>query len=155
MPDEIDLEKSLFPRGRYKASGLRNVEQHAIRILELLPNAKVERTRDVIQIEHDDRDMDGVVVVVTSEAVEFRLPTVEWTGGAYGPANTSRLWKRVTWVKLEAEPGLLPTIIADAKNARRAEFVACKYCNRMVPTENRINGNVCHGCASEHEHVVF
>lgn len=43
------------PEGSYRADGLRAVEEHALRVIELLPGAEVERTRDVVQIEHGAR----------------------------------------------------------------------------------------------------
>ena len=86
-----DDRKRIDPDDRYPSEGLRMVERHALRVLQFLPQAKVERTQDAIQItEGDDK---GFIVLVTPEAVEFRLPTVEWTCGAYGPARASRLWK--------------------------------------------------------------
>jgi hypothetical protein len=81
------------PRIEFPSEGLRQVERLALRVLKYLPLAEVTRTRDVIQL--DDGGEEGIIVLVTAEKVELRLPTVEWTQGAYGPAYASCFWKRV------------------------------------------------------------
>ena len=62
----------------------------AERVLVVLPGAMLERTRDAIQFDWGGEQ--GIVLLVGPEALELRLPTVEWTKGAYGPARSSRLW---------------------------------------------------------------
>ena len=89
MNERIDTD----PDNRYPTDGPRHVDKLAERVLRFLPDATIERTRDVIQV--DWRGEEGIVVVVTPEALEFRLPTIEWTMGAYGPEESSRFWKRV------------------------------------------------------------
>jgi hypothetical protein len=84
---------NIDPEEKYPSSGPRNVEKNAERVLALLPKSNVERTRDCIQLNCDGEE--GIVVLVTPEVIELRLPTVEWTMGSYGPAASSRLWKRV------------------------------------------------------------
>jgi len=148
MDDARDL---IDPQGLYPADGPRIVERHAAKFLELLPGAHMERTRDVIQIDHGGQE--GIVVVVTPEDIEFRLPTVEWTMGAYGPCESSRLWKRVGTDELDDE--MLPDLIRRAKQARKRQYRKCRHCGRRVPTEHRYSADVCHACASEHEGVVF
>ena len=44
---------------------------------------------------------EGIVVLVTAEAIELRLPTVEWTSGTHNPVETSRAWKRLAADGLE------------------------------------------------------
>jgi len=126
-------------------------ERRAAQLLELLPEATVERTRDVIQINY--RGEEGIVVLVTAEAVELRLPSVEWTGGAYGPAGTSRLWRRRTWASLPDDA--LPPLLEAAQRARHREFHTCRYCRGSFPPEHRTGKDVCHACAEKHEGVVF
>ena len=138
---------------------MRVVEHFALLVLELLPKGKVERTRDVVQIEHVGR-YDGIVLIVTKEALELRLPTVEWMCGAYAPAEASDLWKRVTWKKLknkssQIDKDKLAEYIETAKEERRKQFAECKYCKRKYPPESRISDDVCHGCATTYEGVVF
>jgi hypothetical protein len=74
------------------------VEVNADRVLAQLPKSTIERTRDCIQIDCGGKE--GIVILVTPEAIELRLPTIEWTRGAYGPAASSRLWKRVEISKI-------------------------------------------------------
>src|SRR6187401_2737431 len=95
----FDDRSRIDPDGRYTAEGLTQVEARALEVHALLPDAVLERTRDVIQL--DSGGERGIVVVVTPEALELRFPTIEWTQGSYGPALSSRLWKRVLWDKLE------------------------------------------------------
>lgn len=61
----------------------------------MLPGACVERTPDLIQINLGDfRDEKGVVVILTPEAIELRLPTLQWRG-SHTPVTSSKLWKRI------------------------------------------------------------
>ena len=135
---------------RYPADGLRRVEENAERVTALMPEGRIERTRDAIQI--DVNDERGVVVLVTPEALEIRLPTVEWTCGSHGPAASSRLWRRVKAENLSDEG--LSELLQKASAARAAEFKKCRYCGELVPPERR-TGRACHGCASGHEGIVY
>ena len=140
------LEEPAFAESRTRA------EKNALTVKRLLHGATVERTRDVFQFDLDGNEDGGVVVVVTAEAVELRLPTVEWTCGSYGPVATSRLWKRVKWSKLQ--DGQLEELIDAARRARQREFRPCKFCRKMFPPEHR-TGNACHGCSTAHLHIVY
>ncbi len=147
----MDEVRSLVdPDGRYPAAGLRTVEKQALEMLHLLPGATLERTRDVIQIDFGGDS--GIVVIVTPDAIELRLPTIEWTGGSYGPAESSRLWKRVE--ASESAIVEMPRLLAAARAARRQEFTRCRYCRAEYPPERMHSKNVCHGCAERHEGVV-
>lgn len=148
----MERERSrIDPEGRYPAYDLRTVETWALLVLDALPGASLERTRDVIQIEWGGES--GIVVLVTPEAVELRLPTVEWTAGAHGPADSSRLWKRVLMDELEEVN--LRDMLHQAHRAREQQFRKCRYCGRLVPPEHRFSEDVCHGCASEYRGIVF
>lgn len=150
----VDTDRRLIdPKNHYPSDCLRRVEQYALDVLQLLPGARVSRTRDVIQLEVGADE--GIVVLVTAEALELRLPTVEWTCGAYGPAPASRLWKRVTWSKIERGQADLAQLLAAAQAARTAEFRTCKYCSRQVPPEHMHSRTVCQSCASTHEGIVY
>jgi predicted RNase H-like nuclease len=96
---------------------------------------------------------DGIVVIVTADAIELRLPTAEWTGGTHAPVEGSRFWRRLA--APDVEPETLVDELTAARAARRAEFTRCRYCGEMVPVEHRTSTDVCHACASEHEGVVF
>lgn len=88
--DEIRF--NLDPENKYPSSGPLYVERNANRVLALLPESTIERTRDCIQI--DCGGEEGIVVLVTPEAIELKLPTIEWVS-SYWPATSSRSWKRV------------------------------------------------------------
>ena len=141
--DRIDPER-LYP-----TDGLRGVEALALRVLERLPGGVVSRTRDVIQI--DDGGEEGICLLITAEALELRLPSVEWTCGSYGPAASSFLWRRVKWEGLSDEK--LDLLLAAARRARQAQYRKCRFCGNRLSPEHR-HGNVCHGCAEKHLGIV-
>jgi hypothetical protein len=126
------------------------VELHAKAVARAFPLAVTSRTRDVIQMDIDgDR---GCSVILTAEAAEIRLPTVEWTCGAYGPRTSTRFWKRRSFPRDRTYSRVLGLIKA-AVAARKAEFLECRFCGREFPPEHRM-GDRCHGCA-EGQGVVF
>jgi hypothetical protein len=137
------------PEGRYEVDGLRLVEAHALNILKLLPGARVERARDAIQIEQGGQE--GIVLLLTPEVLEVRLPTVEWTH-PHCPARSSRLWKRVDWISLDAPA--LTELLTEAQKARASQFRKCRYCGKRFPPEHLHEKDVCHGCAESHLGVV-
>lgn len=145
-----NARSAIDPEGRYPADGLTTAEQCAMTVLGAMPGAEVERTRDALQISSGGEA--GIVLIVTAEAVEFRLPTVEWTMGAYGPASASRLWKRVKWAALTAEK--LSVLVDAARKKRQREFQPCRLCGKRYPPERR-SEDVCHGCAQAHLQVVY
>jgi hypothetical protein len=146
---------AIDPENRYPvADGLRRAEHRAREVLALVRGVKWERTRDAFQIESRYKTEDGLVFLVTAEAIEIRLPTTEWVCNTHGPAPSSRLWKRVLWEKAYARKGGVAGLIEAARRARRKEFITCPYCKRRVPREHTAAG-ACHGCASEHLDIVF
>jgi hypothetical protein len=146
-----DGKDRIDPGHRYPSQGLLRVERNALRVLACYPACALERTRDAIQIDLGDEG-GGVTMLVTAEAIELRMPTVEWTCGACGPAGSSRRWKRIRPDAVSDER--LRDMISKAIEARQAEFKPCKYCGELVPPEHR-TGNACHGCASTHRGVVY
>lgn len=71
------------------------LERLATQLLQHLPEAKVERTSDAIQLTTGDfRDEAGLVILLRPDAIEFRLPVLVWLGH-HEPANTSKLWQRL------------------------------------------------------------
>ena len=150
-------DEPIDPDGRYPACGLRRVDRIARLVGSILPDARVERTRDVYQFVVEAQA--GLVVVVTPEAVEIRLPTVEWTGGYAGAVDSSRLWRRTlmrSWDDAEMERRLT-NLIASGRKQRYGEIKPCAICQRPTPSEHAhtIDGrHVCHGCAERHMGVV-
>jgi len=116
----------------------------------------VTRGRDVYELGYDVDGEEGVLVLVTAEAIELRLPTVEWTAGSHAPVASSRLWRRVEGLDIiDLSDEQLVELLEAAKQARADEWTTCRYCGERVPVEHRLNGDVCHSCASKHEGVVF
>ena len=144
--------RRIDPDNKYDFGGPLKVDGVAVQLLELLPGAGVERTRDVIQIEV--RTEPGLVLVVTAESIELRLPTTEWTRGAYAPAPSSRYWKRI---KVPGSGQLnkkrMESLIEEAQGVRAAEFLTCRFCRKDFPPEHR-HDDVCHGCAEQHMGIV-
>ena len=127
-------------------------ERHAIILQSLFPTAVMASSGDVVRVEIDgDR---GCFVLITAEAAEIRLPTVEWTMGAYGPRGSSRYWKRVAVRETPAGYRRLGQLIAAALAARRAEFEPCRFCKQQFPPEH-MTGDACHGCASANRGIVY
>jgi hypothetical protein len=140
---------NLNPEGKYPSDGSLKVEINAKRVLNLLPTSTVERTRDCIQIDYEGEK--DIVILVTPESIELRLPTVEWTMGAYGPAASSRFWKHIESKTTDEE---LENLLEEALKKRRSEFKDCQYCRNSFPPEHRHSEDVCHGCAEKYLGVV-
>jgi len=120
-------------------------------------NCKLTRTRDAIQI--DIQSDDGVVVLLTPQHIEVRLPTVDWTKGSHGPVPSSILWKRrkLNGFWGEGSAGVNPelkALILEGIERRQSQFKKCRFCKQLVSIEHRI-GTVCHGCASKHLGIVY
>jgi hypothetical protein len=62
------------------------VELVAYQLPEIPSAPRLEQTRDLIQLEVQSEP--GAILLVNADHVEFRLPTIEWAGGAYAPAAT-------------------------------------------------------------------
>lgn len=136
---------------RVRNGGGTSVERNAARVLDHAPGADFSRTRDVIQL--DVHGEDGIVLLVTAEALELRLPTIEWTHGAYGPESSTRLWKRLAWKKLDDDA--LAELIDVALQARQAELRPCQHCGDSFPPDRRFDDDTCHGCASKDLGVLY
>ena len=129
---------------------LRRFEIFAKKLLQMFPDASISRTRDCIQIDHmGDR---GVVILLTPEAVEVRLPTTDWTQGSHGPVASSCLRKRHSFSE-DSESDMIASI-GEAVIERQAQFKVCPYCQNEFPTEHMAEG-ACHGCAEKQLGIVF
>jgi hypothetical protein len=142
------------PDNRYPADGLRAVERAALGIVDWRRPVEVSRGRDVIEIrfpDPGDEDLD-LTVLVTGEAIELRLPTIEWTMGSFGPARSSELWKRLPLSEIPA--GGAHELLGELHRALLRRLRTCKHCRRrFLPA--RMTRNSCHGCASDVEGVVY
>jgi len=129
------------------------LHRHIRAVLEVVPEhePKVTCTDNVAEIAWGGEM--GLVLLVTAEALEVRLPTVEWTGGPHVAAVSSVLRERFEWD--DSDTTWIQEAIDAGLRARRRQFRRCKYCGERYPPEHRIRGDVCHGCAEAHEHVTF
>lgn len=140
--------------GPNSEGGFTKAERQALQVIAWRSPHVVERTRNVIEVRFPDlRDRDfELTLLVTAEAVELRLPTIEWTMGAYAPAMSSVLWKRLTWAKVE-EAGVA-TVLDRLAAALGRTLRTCRHCReKFLPS--RMAGRACHGCATEFEGVVY
>ena len=62
------------------------------------------------------------------------MPTVEWTRDAYGPAASSRFFKRIN--ESEITDAELGNLLKEALKERRSEFKNCRYCKKSFPPEH-------------------
>jgi predicted RNase H-like nuclease len=143
--------RKVEPRRASRRTGSTAIEQNAARVQLLLPGGVVTGTTHVVEIALSGEN--GLIALVTAETIELRLPTVEWTAGTHGPAEASRVWKRLDIADLTDEA--LASEIALGRAVRKSEFSTCRYCGESVPVEHRTDPDVCHSCASRHEGVVF
>lgn len=88
-------------------------------------------------------DEDGLVLVVTDDALELRLPTLEWH--IHTPRAVSKLWRHIS---LQEQPELdLRQLIADAQASQKETFGDCKYCGALKPEGWMHGKDVCQSCA--------
>lgn len=154
----LDWErKRVDPENKYAADGLTIVEQNALKVLNRWVTGTVTRTRDVIQIDYTESKLPtgeiAAVALVTAEALELRMPTVEPLA-PHVSIRTSKFWKRVEWSKV-ADDKALGKLLNSILGARRRSFRACKYCGERYPPEQRFRVDVCLECATGYEGVLF
>lgn len=120
-------------------------ERWAAQLLQHLPEAKIERTHDAIQLTTGDfRDESGLVILLSPDAIEFRLPILIWVG-PHEPAHTSRLWQRL--VLNELSETQLPELITAARFQQKQNFGDCKYCGKRNPSGWMFRSDICESCA--------
>ncbi len=146
------LELYVEPGNRYPITKLRQFEMYALKIVEQLPGARAERAPDVIQISLGDfSDEKGLVLILTPEAIELRLPTIKWLG-PHTPVSSSQLWKRVEWDWSKEVD--LAELVASAQNAQQQSFRVCKYCGKRKPPGWMFKKEICDSCAERHLGVI-
>ncbi|MCO4764230.1 MAG: hypothetical protein KC502_22145 [Myxococcales bacterium] len=142
------------PEGLYQSEGLREFEIIAVFALEWRNPNVLARTRDAIEIRFPDVvDADReLLVLITPNDMELRLPDMAWTTGYGGPTPTSELWKRTPVSALTKSDvhGWLRKLDTSMKRRLRR----CKYCEKRFIAA-RMHGRACHGCSSKHEGVVY
>ena len=138
----------LFP-----AMALRTCEENALRLLNLYTEAILTgRSRDCLQIALPSGAEDEVeheahlVILVTDEAFDIRLPTIHWMG-PHEPVDSS--------VRFRCRPAktiaiALKADIEQARECRRRQFLKCRYCGLYFPPERRDQPHCCHGCSEKY-----
>jgi len=148
LPDDKVALRLLDPEGRYPAAILREVDERALRICIAYPWAEFERTRDVFQM----RSETGLGVVVTLEAIEFRIERIEWQGPHAGARSSTR-WRRLRWKSEWTEDSFsLRAVIAEANRAHQERLRKCTRCgDLLIPGTaiwlGRKEGWACDGCS--------
>jgi len=139
----------------------RPFERLAYAVAMALPELRVTRTTEAIQLSGNSET--GATLLFTPEALEVRLPTVDWVHGAYGARASTRLLRRYLLRQLLRQDPEDPmgsallriqSLFRDACATRRKEFRKCRYCGESYPPEFRHARDVCHGCAEIHLGVV-
>jgi hypothetical protein len=125
--------------------GGRRVEHNAEPFVQARPDARIERTRDLIVLNlptprPGNEDVDELTLVVSPEGVELRLPQTEWTMGAYGPAQSSKFLRRYTMAQVQriATAEILGTLAA----LYRKNLKKCRMCGARFLAIGK-----CHACA--------
>lgn len=94
-------ERDLTKFDKLSSFGDLEFEQFTHQVWRLLIKAKVERTSEVIQLATGDfQDELGLIILISPDAMELRLPTLDWSG-PHTPVNTSRLWQRLALDELK------------------------------------------------------
>jgi hypothetical protein len=164
VTDDSEAKRLVDPQGLYPSEGLTGCEHRCLDVLEAVREAGLHaaaptRTRDVFQLDvpvDGGEDLDFVSLVVTEEALEARLPAIEWTTGYAGPTVVTTLWRRERFSRLRGRA--LGRFLAQAVGAHRARFVTCPRCKqRFGPGQtSELDGQaVCHGCAERFHGVVY
>ena len=119
------------------------IEKNALKILKHLKGSSVERTSDSIQINYND--LKGIVVLVTNEAFEIRIPTIEWAGGSYDPVQTSDLWKRYEFKEINDDE--IGQLLNHGLDEQKKHIRTCSHCKKEFYESQMHSETVCHGCA--------
>ena len=130
-------------------------ERVAIEILEQVCLARVKRLQDVIRIECDPHSDDGLILLLTPEAIELRYSVTDWPGPGV-PVASSKLWRRM--LLEEFDVALLDDWLKQTVADRRATFRRCADCGREFAPEHslELDGSAyCHGCAENNHGIVF
>ncbi len=144
MSNEVDIE------GLWDTPTI--AERHAHHVLYSFPANVVANSSGIVALTIEGER--GCVVLITAEAAEIRLPTTEWTKGAYAPRASTCFWKRVALRETPSSYQKLDQVIEAAIAARRAEFQPCCFCHEEFPPEH-MTDDACHGCASANRGIVY
>lgn len=122
---------------------------------EAVGDHRVETTTDLGQVNLRGDDEGAIVYLFLPDAVEVRHRIVKWPLPS-APVMTTELWKRFPLEGLDVA-GLLRAVVA-ARKAWQGKLRCCVHCREAFPPERRLTiskRTVCHGCATEHEGIVF
>lgn len=146
------LEIYVYPGRYYSLDGLRTFERYAFQVLEAFPGARAERTKDAIQINLGEfGDETGVIVILTPDAVELRLPDIEWVG-SHTPVSVNHLWQKIEGQQLQSVD--LVKWVKSGQRARQQTFRECKYCGKKNPPGWMHREDVCDSCAEKHLGII-
>lgn len=88
-----------------------------------------------------------MTIVVTPEALELRLPAVEWTMGAYGPARSSELWRRLLFKDIDGPEGVAKHLRRLERALKRRMANRCNKCGDQCRPSTLQDG-ICEDCRS-------
>lgn len=122
---------------------------------EAVGEHRLETTSDLGQVNLGGEDEGASVFLFLPDAVEVRHRVVEWPLPS-APVMTTQLWKRLPLPGLDVA-GLLRAIVG-ARKAWQRKLRRCVHCKENFPPGRRLTVSkqtVCHGCATEHEGMIF
>lgn len=122
---------------------------------EAVGEHRLETTSDLGQVNLGGEDVGALVYLFLPDAVEVRHRVVEWPL-PYAPAMTTQVWKRFPLTGLDA--ARLLHAVAEARKAWQRKLRQCVHCGESFPPSRRLTVSkrtIWHGCATEHEGIVF
>jgi hypothetical protein len=93
-------------------------------------------------------DPGEVVVRVTASSVTVFEFAVRWEGPR-SPVTRPIAFGRIRWRRFDSVRALqvLTALILEARESRRAKYVACLSCERLTAPEQMYDGDLCQACA--------
>lgn len=141
---QLDDNTRYVPERKRRRSSWPEMDSRVQQILEHLPGAKVEYESGARQLRYCDSQGVGIILHLTAESLDLRLPAIRW----HGPAKysiESRRWKKVAWDDITDDD--LPKLLAGALQARKDEYSTCRSCGQSLPLGYMYNEDVCYGCS--------
>ncbi|MEC0665337.1 hypothetical protein P8864_05205 [Priestia flexa] len=105
-------------------------------------------------------DEPEVYLRTTVDSLEFGYEATQWDG--YMPSPVPGIYKKhsLSWETLqslnkEQQQEIIHELLMKTINSRKRQYRKCQFCGGKVAVEHRFDKDTCHGCASEHFHVVY
>ncbi len=87
------------------------------------------------------------------ESVEVGTPVGRWSA-TFGVSWESQDRRTIYGTGFQLLD-VAPLVIAEMLKRRRAKFRYCRYCRRLTPPEERLSVDVCYGCGTAWQGVIY